>query len=60
MKAIRRRKHASEHDRTRVRASIMIPHDRQSAASLQRGEDTTCCGLRVMHSCVGNKSVINQ
>ena len=54
------RKHASEHDRICVRASIMIPHDRQLFASLQRGGDTTCCGLRLMHIFVGNKSVINQ
>ena len=56
----RRRKHTLAYNRICVRASIMIPHDRQFADALQRGEDTTSCGLRVAHISVVEKSVIKQ
>jgi hypothetical protein len=55
-----RRNRTLAHSRTRVRAGTMIPHASQHLSALQRGEDTTSCGLRVAHSSVAEKSVIKQ
>ena len=52
-----RRKRASVYTCIRVRANRTSVQLCQSADALQRGEDTTCCGLRVTHSSVQYKSV---
>ena len=52
--------HASAQHRACVRAGTMIPHASQHLSALQRGEDTTSCGLRVAHSLVAEKIVIKQ
>lgn len=55
-----RRKRTLAHSHTRVRAGTIIPHASQRADALQRGGDTTSCGLRVVHSSVAEKSVTKQ
>jgi len=54
------RKRTLAHSHTCVRAGTIIPHASQRADALQRGEDTTSCGLRVAHSSIAEKSVIKQ
>ena len=49
----RGRKHALAYTCIRVRAGTIIPHSCQSVDALQRGEDTTSCGLRVAHRLCG-------
>lgn len=54
------RKRTLAHSHTRVRANRTLVQLSQRADALQRGGDTTSCGLRVVHSSVAEKSVIKQ
>jgi hypothetical protein len=54
------RKRTLAHSHTRVRANRAFVQLSQSADALQRGGDTTSCGLRVVHSSVAEKGVIKQ
>jgi len=56
----RRRKRTLAQHCGRVRANRTLVQLSQRADALQRGEDTTSCGLRVVHSSVERKSVIKQ